>query len=107
MTQYESMIHIYVHYPNIKEARKISRLILQKHLAACVNFIKQEDMYWWQGKMVHTKGIVTLAVTQKKHYTAIETLVKKYHSFKVPCIMELPIGRALPAYTQWLKKETS
>ncbi len=101
------MIYVYIHYPTLKVARRISKMLLRKHLVACVNFFKQEDMYWWQGKMVHTKGIVTLAITQKKHYTAIETLVKKYHLFKVPCIMELPIGRALPAYTRWLKKETS
>lgn len=100
------MIHVYIHYPTLAEARKISKLILQKHLAACVNFIKQEDLYWWKGKMVHTKGIITLAVTQKKHYKAIETLVKKHHSYEVPAIFELPIGRVLPSYEKWLIKET-
>jgi len=44
------MIHVYIHYPTLAEAGKISKFILNKHLAACVNFIKQEDMYWWQGK---------------------------------------------------------
>ena len=100
------MIHIYIHYPTLKEAKRISKMLLKKRLAACVNFLKQEDLYWWKGKMVHTKGIITLVVTQKRHYQAIETLVKKYHSYEVPCILELPIGRTLKAYEQWLKRET-
>jgi periplasmic divalent cation tolerance protein len=100
------MIHVYIHYPTMAVAKRISKLILQKHLAACINFIKQEDLYWWKGKMVHTKGIITLAVTQKKHYQAIESLVKKRHPYEVPCILELPIGRSLKSYKQWLIKET-
>ncbi|MFA6097966.1 MAG: divalent-cation tolerance protein CutA [Patescibacteria group bacterium] len=100
------MIHVYVHYPSIKEARKISRLILQKHLAACVNFIKQEDLYWWRGKMVQTRGIVTLIATQKKYFRTIKALVKSQHSYEVPCILEMPVGRVLRSYERWLIDET-
>lgn len=100
------MIHIYVHYPNTKEARRISKLILQKHLAACVNFIKQEDMYWWKGKMVETQGIITLIATQKKYFRTIKELIKTNHSYDVPCIIEMPIGRTLKSYERWLIDET-
>lgn len=100
------MIHVYIHYPTLAEAKRISRLLLKKHLVACVNFLRQEDLYWWRGKMVHTKGIITLVATQKKHYKKIEALVKKHHSYEVPCILELPIGRALRAYEKWLVQET-
>lgn len=100
------MVHVYIHYPTRTEASRISKLLLDKHLAACINFIAQEDMYWWNGKIVQTKGIITLVVTQKKHFKKIETLVKKHHSFKVPCILELPINRAYKPYEQWLRKET-
>ena len=100
------MIHIYIHYPTLKEARRISKMLLHKHLAACVVFIKHEGLYWWKKKMVHGRGVITFVVTQKKHYKNIETLVKKHHSYEVPAIFELPIGRVLPSYEQWLIKET-
>jgi len=100
------MIHVYIHYPTRKEARKISRLLLEKHLASCVNFINQEDLYWWEGNIVSTKGILTLAVTKKKNFKEIEQLVTDHHSFKVPCILELPINRAYKAYEKWLDQTT-
>jgi len=100
------MIHIYVHYPTITEAKKISKIILSKRLAGCISFVKQEDMYWWQGKIVGTKGVVTYVAAPKRNYKKIETLVKKYHSYKEPCIIELPVNRVLKSYAQWLKKET-
>lgn len=100
------MIHVYIHYPTRREARKISRLLLKKHLASCVNFIDQEDLYWWEGKIVSTKGVVTLVVTKKKNFKKIEQLVIKHHSFKVPCILELPINRAFKPYEKWLNQTT-
>lgn len=100
------MIHVYIHYPTRREARKISRMLLKKHLAACISFINQEDMYWWQGKIQQTRGVVTLVATEKKHYKKIESLVSKHHSFKVPAIMELPVGNVLKSYAQWLRTET-
>lgn len=99
------MIHVYIHYPNVTEAKKISRMILRKRLAGCISFVKQEDLYWWRGKIVNTKGVVTFVVTSRKNYKKIENLVKKHHSYKVPCILELPINRSYKSYAQWLDKE--
>lgn len=100
------MIHVYIHYPNMTTAKKISKILLKNKLAACVNFIKQEDMYWWQGKIENTNGVLTLVATRKNNYKKIETLVKKLHPFKVPCILELPVKNVLSSYRKWLYEET-
>ncbi len=100
------MVHIYIHYPNKKEALKISKLLLEERLVGCVSFVEQSDLYWWQEKLVSTKGVVTFVAAPKKNYTQVETLVKKHHSYKVPCILELPVGRAFKPYKKWLYAET-
>lgn len=100
------MIHVYVHYPTKQEAEKISRILLTKRLVACVNFINQSDLYWWKGKIVSSRGVVTLAAAPKTHYKKIEALVKKHHSFDIPCILELPVTHALASYNNWLNAET-
>ncbi|XOU94116.1 MAG: divalent-cation tolerance protein CutA [Candidatus Kerfeldbacteria bacterium] len=101
------MIHVYIHYPSKREAKKISKILINKHLAGCVSFVNQEDIYWWQGKIVETKGVVTFIATKKSNYKKIEAEVKKYHSFKVPCILELPVNRAFKPYQDWLYAETN
>ena len=100
------MIHIYVIYPTLKEARHITHLVLKRHLAACVNLFPVESEYWWQGKLVKDKEIVSIIKSQKQNYKKIETLIRKNHSHKVPCILELPINRVFKPYAQWLNKET-
>ena len=100
------MIHIYVTYPKPSEAKRISNLILKKRLAACIDFFPVTTRYWWQGKIVNGKEIVTFIATQKNYYKSIETLIKKHHSYKVPCILELPILRVYKKYDKWLKNET-
>jgi len=100
------MIHVYIHYPTIGEAKKVSKLLLKERLAGCISYINQSDLYWWQGKLVSTKGIVTLVAAPKKNYEKIEALVKKHHSYRVPCILELPVGRVYRPYKKWLYDET-
>lgn len=56
--------------------------------------------------MVNGKEIVTFIATQKKHYKAIELLIKKHHSYQVPCILELPVNRVYKKYLDWVIKET-
>lgn len=100
------MIQVYVTYPKLSEAKKISEMILKKRLAACIDFFPVTTRYWWHGKMVNGKEIVTFIATQKKHYQKIEALIKKHHSYKVPCILELPVNRVYRKYLRWLNKET-
>lgn len=100
------MIDIYVTYPNEQEAKKISQKILDKRLAACINFSSIQSWYWWQGRQVHDHEVATFIKTQKKHYKKIETLIKKYHSYSIPCIMEIPIDRVSYSYKRWIHAET-
>ena len=101
-----TMIHVYIHYPTLRVAKKISQLLLDTRLAGCVSFVAQSDMYWWRGKQVRTRGVVTFVAAPKKNYKKIEKLVVAHHPYRVPCIMELPVGRTLKMYRQWLAKET-
>lgn len=100
------MIFIYTDFSDLKEARKISQLLLKKRLAACVNFFPVESMYWWKKKLVKDREVACIIKTPKKNYKKIENLIKKNHSYKVPCILELPINRSYKPYAQWLNKET-
>ena len=100
------MIDIYVTFPNIKEAKKISRLLLENRLAACVNMFPINSMYWWQGKIADDKEIAALIKTRKKNFKKIESLVAKHHSYSAPCIIQLPVTLVYKPYKKWLYGET-
>ncbi|MFA5076765.1 MAG: divalent-cation tolerance protein CutA [Patescibacteria group bacterium] len=89
---------------NSAEAKNISSRLIKEHLAACVNFWPIESIYHWQGKVARDKEIVLLIKTRKKHYGAIEKLIKQIHSYKMPAIFGWPATAVEERYWVWLKK---
>lgn len=97
------MVIIFVTCKNKKDAERTGASILKKRLAACFVVIPRvESSYWWKGKVAKANEAVLLAKTIKKHFLKIEHEVKKLHSYKVPCILEIPVSRASKIYLKWL-----
>jgi periplasmic divalent cation tolerance protein len=100
-----SYITIYSTYTNIKEAKKIANILLDKHLIACANFFPIESIYHRKGKKETAKEIVALYKTQKKHRKAIQKEITQYHSYETPCIIKFDI-EANTSYQQRITKGT-
>lgn len=100
------MIFIYIICKNKDEAERIGSHLIEKRLAACVNiFPVIESIYRWKGKIVKDKEAVLIVKTSKNNFQKVEMEVKKIHSYSVPCILGIPIGRGNKDYLNWLEKE--
>ena len=99
------MIFIYITCKNKREAKKIGSALVKKRLAACCNLFPIESIYRWQGKIVSDKEVVLVVKTLKKNFKRAEKEVKKIHSYKTPCILEILIKRGNLKYLNWLRKE--
>lgn len=85
------------------EAQAIGRALLEKRLAACVNILDgMESHYWWEGKLETSQESVLLAKTNGEHVDAVIATVKALHSYKVPCVISLPIESGNKEYLAWL-----
>jgi len=100
------MVEIHVTYSNIKEARKISRGLLQKHLVACANMYPVSSQYRWKGKIVDDKEILAVYKTVQQKVQQVQRFVERRHSYKVPCIVTLPVTRSAKKYSDWVIHET-
>ena len=110
------MIFVYITCKNKAEAKKIGLSLIKKRLAACCNIFPIDSIYWWsssakasedkQNKIVEDKETVLIVKTIKRNFKKVERETKRLHSYKVPCILEIPINRASSQYLSWLKKET-
>lgn len=98
-------IIIYITHKNLKEAKKIVACLLRKKLIACVNFFPIESAYWWKGKIVNTKEIVSLVKTRRGNWSKVRDEVKKIHPYETPCIMKIE-AEANNDYADWIIKET-
>lgn len=100
-------VTIYIITVTTKEAKKLGEILVKERLAGCINIIPEvESIYWWKGKMEHHSESVLIAKTRRSLVKKLIKTVKKYHSYKVPCINVLPIIEGNPDYFKWLKKET-
>lgn len=98
-------IIIYITYPNLKEAKRVSDVLLKERLIACVNYFPIESAYWWQGKIENAKEIVSLVKTTKANWAKVKKEVEKLHPYEIPCIMKLEV-ESNSFYAKWIKNET-
>jgi periplasmic divalent cation tolerance protein len=98
---------VYVTAKDEEEAKKISRHLLEKRLIACSNIFPINSLYWWNGKIEDESETALIMKTQEKHKVEIIQVIKKIHSYDVPCIEFLPIKSGNPDYLDWIVNETS
>jgi len=97
-------IFIYITNPTEKEAKNIASLLLKKRVIACANIFPIESLYWWKSKIINEKEFVIIAKTEKNKFEEIKKEVEKIHSYKIPCIVKIPVS-SNKKYYNWLKKE--
>ncbi len=100
------MILIYITCKDKKQAKNISKNLLEKRLVACTNIHPIESMYWWENKIQEDNEVVIIAKTKEENYEKVKQEVKKLHSYDIPCILKLN-AEANKEYNDWINKETS
>ncbi|MEN8097926.1 MAG: divalent-cation tolerance protein CutA [Chloroflexota bacterium] len=99
---------VYITAGSQSEAQRISRLLLQARLAACVNIINgMSSIYWWQGRLESSTEVVLIAKTRKSLVPMIIEKAKKAHSYSCPCVVAFDIVDGNSDYLSWILQETS
>jgi len=90
--------------PTLLEARKVSRSLLQKHLAACVNIqaTPVESIYRWKGKIETAREHLLLIKTTTRRLKSLEKEVLRLHSYETPEFLVLSISAGSKPYLSWL-----
>ena len=97
------MIISYIICKDKDEAKRISKVLINKKLAACCNIIQTESLYHWKNKLVEDTEVILLAKTLNKNFTEIKKEVLKIHSYKIPCILKINVKDINASYLNWLK----
>lgn len=98
-------IVVYITHANLEEAKKITSVLLEKKLIACVNFFPIESSYFWKGNLENSNEMVSIVKTRKENWQKIKEEVEKLHPYDVPCIMKFEV-EANKSYEDWILNET-
>lgn len=88
------------------DAERISRLLVEGRLAACVQIIgPMTSVYRWQGKIETGEEWYCVAKTSVASYASVARAICEAHSYDVPEILAMPIVAGNPSYLEWLASE--
>ncbi|HNZ60918.1 MAG TPA: divalent-cation tolerance protein CutA [Methanofastidiosum sp.] len=93
--------------PNEDVARNLSKILLEKRVATCVNIIsKVKSNYWWNGSIESSDEIILLIKTTEDKYSQLEDLIRKNHPYEIPEIIAFDIKKGFNKYLNWIEDET-
>jgi periplasmic divalent cation tolerance protein len=86
-----------------EDAEWISREVVERGLAACVNVLPGvTSVYRWKGEVEKNEEIVLLMKTTAERFEALKEAVVSMHTYEVPEVIALPIVDGHLPYLEWL-----
>lgn len=90
---------------NLEEARKISRVLIEKKLAACANIIPQiESTYLWKGTIETDQEVKVIFKSRDEHFQQIRIYIEQNGSYEVPEVSKIYLDEINPSYLAWLNE---
>jgi periplasmic divalent cation tolerance protein len=89
---------------NREEAVRIAEMLVNAHLAACVQILPEiQSVYRWQGKVARDNEVLLLVKTTSGRFDELDRAVREIHSYETPEIVALPVTAISESYLQWLQ----
>src|SRR3982750_643479 len=102
-----STLLVLTNLPDRAAAERLAELLVEKHLAACVNILAPcRSVYRWKDAVQHDEEHPMLIKTTAERYPALEQALREGHPYELPEIIAVSVERGLPAYLEWVAVET-
>lgn len=89
--------------PNRRVSEKLSKGLVDRKLAACVNRLPGlSSRYWWRGKVETAREELLLIKTTQGRLKALIPWVRKNHPYTVCEVIALPIAAGNKPYLDWI-----
>jgi len=93
---------------NSKEnANAITKALLEKKLAACIQIQPIESHYVWKGEIQQDQEFLLLIKSKATLYKKIENCILQQHAYETPEIIQVPIEKGSNPYLNWITQVTS
>jgi len=85
-----------------EEAEKISKNLIEKNLAVCINTFPSQSFYKWNGKFEKNRETAMLIKTRAELVEKVIKEIKKIHSYKIPAIFSISIEKGDKDFFNWM-----
>lgn len=91
---------------DLKEAKKIAKVLVKEKLAACVQITQIRSFYVWEGEFCEDKEKLLIIKTKKDNFKKIKRRIKEIHSYDVPEIIGINMDNVSGKYLKFIKGNT-
>ncbi|GGC80581.1 divalent-cation tolerance protein CutA [Undibacterium terreum] len=103
----DQILLVICNVPDAASAQQLAEEILKNNYAACVNVMPEmRSFYNWNGRQETSTEFALLIKSTQTRYAELQALIENLHPYEVPEIIAIPVAAGLPAYLQWVLKET-
>ena len=90
----------------MEDAQKITRALLERRLAGCVQIVGPiVSSYWWKGKIEMAEEWLCLIKSRQDLFEELEKAIVELHPYETPEIIATPIVAGSRDYLAWLNDE--
>ena len=101
------IVSVYAVFGSNEEAQRIARIVVEERLAACANILAAcRSIYRWQGRIEEGEEIPALFKARADTAERLVARIAELHTYEVPAAVVWPISHALPAYADWVERES-
>lgn len=98
-------IVVFVTAGSVEESEKISKMLIEEKLAACINSVPHvQSSFLWKKKVCVEEEVLLII---KSHIDLLDEIIhhiKDIHSYEVPEIIALPIIGGSDDYLEWIQE---
>lgn len=104
----QDVVMVMTNAPDLLLAKRIAHLLIEEHLAACVNIgAPMLSVYGWKGEVEGAEEIpMLIKTTVNKQQAMIERLVA-LHPYDIPEAVVVQVLGGYEPYLDWVKSLTS
>tara|TARA_B100000614_G_scaffold241351_1_gene242402 strand:- start:424 stop:723 length:300 start_codon:yes stop_codon:yes gene_type:complete len=88
------------------DAGNLASALVEKKLAACAQIHPVTSVYTWEGEVHKDPEFRLIIKTKSSLYDRVEHFIRENHSYEVPQIVMIPMGKGLSEYLNWIDETT-
>ena len=93
--------------PSKEAALQLSRSLVDRRLAACVNVLPAVSVYRWRGSVEEAGEALAILKTTKDRTGALEDSVRALHPYEEPEFIVLPVLGGSDSYMEWVSSSVA